>query len=81
MNNLKIDTIVAICTLMLVWCLIRSNSSKTHKNSQADPVSMDNYLQKITLVTGLSVYDTFCISAEDWHVSTDIIDQDFRRYL
>jgi len=81
MLNLTINAIGAIGAVMLVWCLIRHNLRKTPQNSQTDPISMDNYLQKITLVTGLSVYDTFCTSAEDWRVSADIIDQDFRRYL
>ena len=42
---------------------------------------MEDYLRKITLVTGFSVYDTFCKSAEGWRVSAARIDRDFRIYL
>ena len=45
------------------------------------PVSMEDYLFKISRVTGKSEYDIFCKSAEDWPVSEKKINQDFSRYL
>jgi len=81
MNNLNIDAIVAICALMLVWYLVRAHLRMTQKNSQTDSILMEDYLKKITLVTGFSVYDTFCKSAEGWRVSADKIELDFRIYL
>ena len=81
MNSLKIDAIVVICVLMLVWYLVRIHLRMTQKNIHPDSISMDDYLRKITLVTGFSVYDTFCKSAEDWRVSADRVDQDFKIYL
>ena len=81
MFTIKIDAIVVLCTVMLVWWLIRVHLRMTQTNSQGDPISMDDYLRKITLVTGFSVYDTFCKSAEDWRVSADRIDRDFKIYL
>jgi hypothetical protein len=81
MLNFIIDAIVAVCAVMLVWYMVRAHLRYTQKNSQADPIAIDDYLQKITRVTGISAYDTFCISAEEWRVSADRIDQDFRRYL
>jgi len=76
-----IDPIVAISTVVIVWYLVRAHLRIAQKNSQTDAVLMEDYLQKITLVTGFSVYDTFCKSAEGWRVSADRIDQDFRIYL
>ena len=81
MLNLIMDTIGAVCAVMLVWCLVRANLRKPPKNRQTDPIVIEDYLQKITQVTGISVYDTFCISAEEWRISSDRIDQDFKRYL
>ena len=81
MFTIKIDAIVVLCTVMLVWWLIRVHLRMTQTNSQSDPISMDDYLRKITLVTGFSVYDTFCKSAEGWRISTERIDHDFRIYL
>lgn len=76
-----IDAIVAICAVMIIWFLVRAHLRTIQKNSQTDAVVMEDYLYKITLVTGFSVYDTFCKSAEGWRVSADRIDQDFRTYL
>jgi hypothetical protein len=66
---------------MLVWYMVRADLRLTQKNSQADPIAIDDYIQKITQATDISAYDAFCISAEDWRVSADRIDQDFRIYL
>ena len=81
MNNFIIDAIVAGCSVMLVWYMVRAYLRKTQKISRADPIAIDNYLQKITQVSGISAYDTFCKSAEVWRVSADRVDQDFKRYL
>ena len=67
--------------VMLVWCLFRAHSRNTQKNPQADSISIEDYLQKIKQIAGLSVYDIFHISAEEWRVSADRIEQDFKRYL
>lgn len=81
MHNFIIDAIVAVCSVMLVWYMVRAYLRKTQKISRADPIAIDNYLQKITQVSGISAYDTFCKSAEVWRVSADRVDQDFKRYL
>lgn len=81
MLSFIIDAIVAVCSVMLVWYMVRAYLRKTQKNSQADPIAIDDYLQLITQVTGISAYDTFCKSAEDWRVSADRVDQDFKIYL
>ena len=76
-----INAIGAVCSVMLVWWLVRAHLRHTQKNGQSDQIAMEDYLQKITLITGTSVYDTFCKSAEEWRVSADRIDRDFRIYL
>ena len=80
MPNL-VDTIVGVCAVMVVWYLVRAHLRFSQKSRQTDPVVIDDYLQKFTQVTGISAYDTFYISAEEWRVSTDRIELDFRRYL
>ena len=81
MLNLIVDSVGALSAVMLVWCLARIHLSKAQKNSQADPIPIEDYLQKITHITGHSVYDTFHKSAEEWHVPADRIRKDFNRYL
>jgi hypothetical protein len=76
-----IDAMVAVCTVVIVWYLVRAHLRRIQNNSLTDAAIMEDYLQKITLVTGFSVYDTFCKSAEGWRVSADRIDKDFRIYL
>ena len=51
------------------------------KISRNKPVTMEDYLFKISRITGKSEYDIFCKSAEDWPVSEQKIRQDFSRYL
>jgi hypothetical protein len=81
MFNSIIDAIVAVGAVMIVWYMVRAYLRVTQKNSQTESNAIDDYLQKITQVTSISVYDTFRISAEEWRVSADRIDQDFRKYL
>ena len=81
MLHFIIDAIGIVCVLMLVWCLFRVYSRKTPINSQAEPIVIEDDLQKITQIAGISVYDTFRISAEEWCVPADRIEQDFARYL
>jgi hypothetical protein len=75
------DAIVAVGAVMIVWYMVRAYLRATQKNSQSESNAIDDYLKKMTHVTGISAYDTFCISAEEWRVSADRIAQDFRIYL
>lgn len=81
MLDLIINSIGVICAVVLVWWLVRAYLLKTQDNSEIDSIAVENYLQKITQATGISVYDTFCKSAEEWSVSADRIEKDFKRYL
>ena len=81
MFNHIVDTIGAVCAVLLVWCLVRGHLRNLKPNNRADSISVEDYLQKITHITGFSTYEIFHRSAEDWHVSADRIDRDFKRYL
>jgi len=81
MLNLTINTIVAVSAVILVWCLVRGYSRSLKPNEQTDSISIENYLQKITLITGFSTYEIFRRSAEEWHVPADRIELDFKKYL
>ena len=81
MFNTLIDIIGAVCAVLLVGYLVKSYARKPPKDGDAESTVIEDYLQKITRITGFSVYDTFQKSAENWHVPTRRIDQDFAKYL
>ena len=81
MLNTILNTIGVVCVAMLVWYLFRASLPGPPKNGQIDSITIDDYLHKITRVTGISAYDTFRISAEQWRISADKIEQDFTIYL
>ena len=45
------------------------------------PLNVQGYIFKITRVTGKSAYEVFCKAAEEWPVSREQIEQDFKRYI
>ena len=81
MLNTIIDAIGAVCAVMLVWCFVRSYLRKSDDKTEAAQIAIDDYIQKFTQATGISAYETFCLSAEEWHVPTDRIKKDFNKYL
>ena len=81
MFDIIINALGAAGAVILIWSMVRAYSRQTQKDSQADPNEMEDYLRKITRVTGHSVYDTFHKSAEGWQISKDRIEKDFRSYL
>jgi len=81
MLDLIVNSIGVVAAVVLVWWLVRAYVLKTQDNSEIDSITVENYLQKITQATGISVYDTFRKSAEEWSVSADRIEKDFKRYL
>jgi predicted small integral membrane protein len=70
-----------ICALLLVgylfWFMIR----KFQNDSRAELNARKNSFYNISLATGRTEYDLFHKSAEGWSVSSDRIDQDFKRYM
>ena len=56
-----IDAIGAVCALMLVWCLVRSYLQNLKPKNKANRLSIEDYIQKITHITGFSTYEIFRI--------------------
>ena len=81
MMNLILNIIGVACVVMLFWYLFRASLPKIPGAGQADSITMDDYLLKITRVTGISAYDTFRMSAEEWRIPNDKMEQDFTSYL
>ena len=81
MLNLIINIIGIACVVILVWYLFRASLPKILGAGQADAITMDDYLLKITRVTGISAYDTFRMSAQEWRIPNDRMEQDFTIYL
>ena len=65
----------AICILAHVAIRLK------RRYGQNEPTSIQGYLFKISRLTGKSEYDIFCKAAEDWPVSKEQIEQDFKRYV
>ena len=81
MINFLIDIFIAVCAVMFIGYMIRYQLRRIDERNKADQIPVDDYLLKITQATGISAYDTFCKSAENWRVSAATIDQDFKIYL
>lgn len=77
----EMDLIAGICALLLVGQLFWVIYRKFKKDSQDELVAKENSLYKISLATGRTEYNLLHKSAEEWAVSRDRIDQDFRRYM
>ena len=73
--------IIAACILILSAILYRKIFRIGKKIERDEQPSMEDYLFKISRVTGHSEYDVFCKSAEAWPVSKEKVEQDFTRYL
>lgn len=73
--------IIAACVLVLTAILFQTSARIDKKSEREKAISMEDYLFKISRVTGHSEYDVFCKSAEAWPVSRERIEQDFTRYL
>jgi len=81
MISLAYYGIIAACVIVLTAILFRTISHMDKKSEREKAISMEDYLYKISRVTGHSEYDVFCKSAEAWPVSRDKIEEDFTRYL
>jgi hypothetical protein len=65
-------------TLGLIWFIGKQLIKRISRNR---PVTIEGYLFKISRITGKNEYDIFCKAAEEWPVSGDQIEQDFRQYM
>jgi hypothetical protein len=80
-NGSGFNLIAGICALLLLGYLFWTCYRKFQIDSQAELIAMEDSLYEISLATGRTEYDLFCISAQDWSVSGDRIDQDFKIYM
>lgn len=76
-----LNIVCAICLLLYAAMLFKAFSQQGRLFDPDKPVSIEDYIFKIARVTGNSEYDVFCKSAEDWPVSQEKIDHDFKTYL
>lgn len=70
-----------ICALLLVGYLFWTCYRKSKMDSQAELSAMEDSLYKISLATGRTEFDLLHKSAENWPVSGNRIDQDFKSYM
>ena len=75
------DLTGGICALLLVGYLFWACYRKFQKDSQNEQAEKENTLYNISLETGRNEYELFYKSAENWSVSTDRIESDFKRYM
>jgi hypothetical protein len=76
-----IHLIGGICALLLVGYLFWFLYAKFKEENQADHSASKKSLYNLSLLTGRTEYELFQKSAEDWSVSGDRIDEDFKRYM
>ena len=77
----EINALLAVISLLLAGCLVWTFYRMNKIFTPAKPPTIEDYLFKIFRITGSSEYDIFCKSAENWPISSDKIDDDFKRYL
>ena len=65
----------AICIVLLVGMRVK----KWFRENK--PSTPQGYIFKITRITGKSAYDVFCKAAEDWPVSEEQIEEDFKKFV
>jgi hypothetical protein len=49
--------------------------------ARTQPFTDDEILWKMARIRGCSEYDIFKISAKQWHLNQDMVDDDFKKYL
>ena len=81
MISLIFYAMIAACILVLTGLLFRTIAGMEKNRGRDKSLSMEDYLYKISRITGHSEYDVFCKSAEAWPISREKIEQDFSNYL
>lgn len=81
MVSLIYYAMIVACILALTGALFRTIGRLEAKSRPDRSLSMEDYLFKISRISGHSECDVFRKSAEDWPVSREKIEQDFSNYL
>ena len=80
--QIKLNWILMTTQMVGVICIVLLVGMRLKKWLRLNkPVTAQGYIFKITRITGKSAYNVFCKAAEDWPVSKEQIEQDFKRYL
>lgn len=75
------DLIGGLCALLLVGYLFGACYRKFQRDSQRERAVKENTLYNISLETGRNEYDLCIKSAENWSVSGQQVERDFKRYM
>ena len=76
-----ISAVEALCTVISVGALSKFLRALSKKRNCQQPLTIEDHLYKVARITGKSEYDVFCKSAENWPITGEKIDQDFKAYL
>ena len=70
-----------ICIMLFTSILFRMLYRWHYVFYNDKPLDIEDYLYKIARITGKSEYDVFTKSAEDWPITKEKIEADFKTYL
>jgi hypothetical protein len=70
-----------ICIMLIVWVSVQLLLLWIKASFNNRPLTMAEYVFKIARVTGKSEYDVFFKSAEEWPITKEKIEEDFKAYL
>ena len=81
-KEMKAGWILMITQMIGAICIVLLAGMRLKKWFRENkPSTIQGYIFKITRVTGKSAYDVFCKAAEDWPVSREQIEEDFKRFV
>ena len=84
-NDIKLNGVFIIIQSAIVvgaiWIILFVGVRLRRKYGGDRPIDMQNYLFRISRLTGKSEYNIFCKAAEEWLVSKEKIERDFNKYL
>lgn len=76
--SIPLETLIILAAAGLILQLCQRLQQN---RSDARPIATEDYLYKVSRITGHSEYEIFRKSAENWPVSRAMVDQHFKDYL
>ena len=81
-NDRKISWVLIITQMIGAICIVLLVGIRLKKKFiQGKPLTVPGYIFKITRLTDKSEHDVFFKAAEDWPVSKEQIEQDYKRFM
>ena len=78
----KVGTLLMISQMIGAVCIVLLVGMRLKKWFRENkPSTPQGYIFKITRITGKSAHDVFCKAAEDWPVSEEQIEEDFKKFV